>query len=148
MRPPASTTAIVCAAASRRDQSRATWRSGIGIGEIGAEVGAGADHDRHLGVAQAAYGLGEVAHGRGRQHRVGDVVGADQDDGDVGVELERGVDLGVQVAGLCADHGELAQVHAPVRALGHTGAEPGARVSPRRWPRRSRRRWSHRAARS
>ena len=41
----------------------ATCLSGGAIGLIGAEVGAGADHDLDAGLAQPAYALGEVAHG-------------------------------------------------------------------------------------
>ena len=66
----------------------------------GAEVGAGADHDGHACSRRRRTRLGEVAHRRGRQHAVGDVVGADEDDGEVGVGAEGGVDLLGQRAGL------------------------------------------------
>jgi hypothetical protein len=51
---------------------------------------------------------------------VGDVVGPDQDDRDVGVGQECLVDLSRQVLRLGPDDRELAQVHPAVQALGNT----------------------------
>ena len=115
--------------ARRRDDATRPARpgaAGIGIGEMVPRSG-----QVPTTTATSASRRRRTASERWRtdaagQHRVGDVVGADQDDGDVGVELEGGVDLGLQVARLRPDDGELAQVHAAVRLLGHAGAEPGA----------------------
>ena len=60
VRPPSSITAIVWAAASRRDQARATWLERRGDRLDRAEVGTGADDDLDAGLPQRAYALGEV----------------------------------------------------------------------------------------
>ena len=101
----------------------AQWRWQWGDG---AEVGTGADHDLDAGLAQRAHGLGEVAHRDGRQHRVGDVVGADEDHCEVGLGAQRLPHLDEQLAGLRAHDGVLTQVDPSVGALGHQGGEPGA----------------------
>ena len=147
MRPPASTTAMVWAAASRRDHVRATCLSGGAMGLMVPRSGQVPTSDRDAGLAQAAYGLGQVAHRLRRGHRVGDVVGADEDDGQVGAGGQGGCRPGPS-GGWTARR--------PPRA--RAGARAGRPGRPRRWPggrrgcprparRRSRPRWSRRAAR-
>ena len=87
-------TAMVCAAASRRDQVRATCLSGGAIGLRVPRSGQVPTSTAIAGVAQPADRLGEVAHRRRRPHLVGDVVGADQDHRDVRLDRQRPVDLG------------------------------------------------------
>ena len=111
-----------------------------------AEVGAGADDDLDAGVAQPAYGLGEVPHRLRRQHRVGHVVGADQDHRDVGLDRQGRSIWPARSRGLGADDGELAQVHPPVGPLGDARWPAARRASPRPARRRSPPRWSRRAA--
>ncbi len=85
VRPPASTTAIVCAAASRRDHERATCLSGgaIGLmvprsGQVPTRTSTPASRRRRTPSERCR----TDCDGR---DRVGDVVGADEDDRDVGV---------------------------------------------------------------
>ena len=139
---------MVCAAASRRDQVRATCLSGGAIGLIVPEVGAGADHDRDAGLAQAAYALGELAH-RGRRAASPWVtslapIRITATSGSIG--SARSI-WAAEVGGPGAHDRELAQVDPAVGALGQAAGEQRARASPRPGPRRSRRRWSRRAAR-
>ena len=147
VRPPSSTTAIVWAAASRRDQVAGDLLERRRDRLDRAEVGAGADHDRDAGLAQPAYRLGEVAHRVRGQHRVGDVVGADQDHRDVGLDRQGPVDLAGEVGGLGADH-RRTRAGGPGGRPARPGRWPAARrASPRPGRRRTRRRWSRRAAR-
>ena len=57
----------------------------LGDGLDGAEVGTGADDDLGAELTQPADGGLEVPHGDGLVDAVGDVVGPDHDDGDVGL---------------------------------------------------------------
>ena len=100
-RPPASTTAIDCAAASRRDHDRATWRSGGGIGVTVPRSGQVPTTTSTPSSTQPPDRLAEVAHRLRRQHRVRHVVGADRDHGDVGRHRQRR-DLPAEVGGLGA----------------------------------------------
>ena len=113
-----------------------------------AEVGAGADDHLGAGLAQAAHGVAEVAHRRRRPHRVGDVVGADQDHGDVGARSGARGRPGRRGRGTAPRRRD-PQVDPPVGALAATpGGErrPGSRST---WSHAvARRRWSRRAARS
>ena len=89
----------------------------------GAQVGAGADHHGDAGLMQAAHALLQVPDRGGGRDDVGDVVGADQDQRDVGLDRQGPVDLLVEVGGLGADHGEVAQVDAAVGVLGHAAGQ-------------------------
>ena len=68
----------------------------------GAQVGTRSDDDLAVGGAKGADGLFEVTDRNGLVDAVGDVVGADQDDGDVRVGdlVQRGGELRVQARGL------------------------------------------------
>ena len=90
------------------------------------EVGTGPDDDLDAGVPQPSDRLREVPHRLRRQHAVGHVVGADQDDGDVGLGRHGAVDLADQVRGACAHHGVRPQVHAAVGALREAAGQEGA----------------------
>ncbi len=95
----------------------------------GAEVGAGADHDRHPGLLEPAHGLGQVADRSGGTDPVGDVVGADQQHRDVRLDGQCPVELPGQVGGAGADLGERAQVDPPVGALrGAAGQQRAGRL--------------------
>ena len=127
VRPPASTTAIVCAVASRRDQARPTWRSGGATGSTVPRSGQVPTITSVPASRSRRHALDEVAHRLRRQHPVGHVVDADQDDRDVGLGRQRPVDLTAQVGGLGADDGVRAQVDAAVRDLGERAGEHGTR---------------------
>ena len=79
---------------------------------------------------------------------MGDVVDADQDDRDVGLDRQGPVELAVQVGATGADHGERAQVDPAVGALGDAAGQQRARGLLDAVDAVARRRWSRRAARS
>ena len=93
----------------------------------GAEVGAGADQrPRRRRRCSRRTASARWPHRRRRPHLVGDVVGADQDHRDVGLDRQRPVDLAGEVGGLGADHGERAQVDPPVGPLGDAAGQQRA----------------------
>ena len=148
MRPPASTTAMVCAAARRRDQARATCLSGgaIGLmvprsGQVPTTTATPCSRRRRTpsarcctdcdGVTVCVTSLAPI-----RMTARSGLVGS------------AGLDLDEEVAGLGADHGVLAQVDAAV-GLGRRSRSPaGRRACPRPARRRTPRHWSPPAGRA
>ena len=96
VRPPASTTAMVWAAASIRLHRRATVRSGWAIGSIVPRSGQVADDDRAVGRDEPAHGLDQVPYCLRGPDPVRDVVRADHDDREGRRGCQRAVDLVVR----------------------------------------------------
>ena len=122
VRPPASTTAMVCAAAICRLHRRASSRSGWAIGRMVPEVGAGADDDLAAGAVSRRTASSRCRTETAGLVNGGDVVRADHDQGDVGLLGQRPVDLLVQLAGLRPGDGD---PHQPDGALGQLGERRG-----------------------
>ena len=147
VRPPSSMTAIVWAAASRRDQVRATCLSGGAIGLMVPRSGqVPTTTSTPASRSRVRPRRGGATDSRGRHH-VGHVVGADQDHRDVGLDGQRR-----------STWPPRSEERAPTRRT-RAGRPAGRPARRRRWPaarpgsprpgrRRSRRRWSRRAARS
>ena len=122
VRPPASTTATVWAAASWRLQRRVTQRSGCAMGrtvprsgQVPTTTSAPASRSRRTALLRCAYGH----RGRGLG---GDVVRADEDAPPVGLRLQRPVDLVAEFGrrgSRLADHAEA------YRAFGDGGQAVG-----------------------
>ncbi len=92
-----------------------------------AEIGTGPDHDRRAGSREPADGRREEAHRLRGEHRVRDVVAADQDHGDLRLDRERAVNLGLQVRRSRADDAELLEVDPPVGVPCDSAGEHRAR---------------------
>ena len=119
-------TAMVCAAASRRDQSRATCFSGGGIGprvprsgQVPTTTSTPASRSRRTPSARCRT---ETAGGTAWVTSLAPI----RITATSGWVRQGPVDLGGEVGGLGAHHGELAQVHPPVGPLGQAAGEEGA----------------------
>ena len=93
-----------------------------------AEVGTGAHDHLGAGVPEPADRRLEVPHGDRLVDPVGDVVGADENDG--GIRASDGIegvgDLDAEVAGDGAHDGHVGEPYPPARERGHPGGEDGA----------------------
>ena len=84
MRPPASTTAIVCAAARLRDIRRTRRPQRLADRADRAEIGAGPDDDLGSHCPQVLHGGREMANRVLGLDPMGHVIGPDHDHGDIG----------------------------------------------------------------
>ena len=142
MRPPASTTATVWAAARSRLQRRASSRSGWATGSIVPRSGQVPTTTSAPTSRSDAHRLGQVAHRHGLVDPVRHVVGADHDDGHVGLgDLGQGVgELDVEARGLRPDHRDVGQPHPPAAQGGDAVGDDRADRLPATCRRPSRRR--------